>query len=137
MSIRSCVATGSLCLIVALGTLTPLAGAHAQAHSAKSKEQPQPEYMQGQCRWTGTRVLHSLLREDTLAAQDHLKFYLQFGCPQDHLTKAFACAADAPTGANRPANEVLVSNCWEWLEPMGRPKEQANTVKKPDSKAAK
>jgi hypothetical protein len=114
--------SGSACLLALSLLATPLAGAWAQS---KAKEEPVPAYMQGQCRWTGTRVVHSLLREDTIAAKDHLGFYQLFKCPEDRLSKAFSCAVEAPTGANRPKPDELVSNCWEWLNALGQPKEKA------------
>jgi hypothetical protein len=108
--------TSAYALALAALIVLPHAG-DAAAQSRARKEEPKPPYMQAQCQWSGTRVVHSLMREDTLAAQDHLKFYQQFKCPEEHLTKAFACAIDVPVGTVKPKADVLVTNCWQTLTP--------------------
>jgi hypothetical protein len=124
-------------LAVAMAVMLPLDGAMAQGKPKGKKEEPTPLQLQAQCMWPGTRVVHSLLREDTLAAKDHLAFYEKFGCPVDYLTKAFACAVDAPAGATRPRPEALVTNCWETLSPTRATEEDADSTAKPERKQAK
>lgn len=52
----------------------------------------------GQCAWLGKRILLLLARDDVVAAGDFSRFYVGFGCPEDHLGKAFGClvAFEAP-----------------------------------------
>ncbi len=135
MTHRSAAQAFACILAVVMAVAAPLGAANAQGKP--KKEQPVPVQLQGQCTWTGTRLLHSLLREDTLAAKDHLAFYEQFGCPKDYLTKAFACAVDAPTGASRPKADALVLNCWETLSPTRETEESADAAKKPERKQPK
>lgn len=132
MMIRSALPASLVFVMAALAAaVLPAAGAGAQSR-AKDKDASKPPYMQMQCQWTGTRVVHALMREDTIAAQDHLKFYQQFKCPEDHLTKAFACAIDIPAGTVKPANAVLVSNCWQTLTPNRESEEDEEApVRKP------
>ncbi|MGE0667904.1 MAG: hypothetical protein AB7O49_15215 [Sphingomonadales bacterium] len=118
-------------LAVAAAAAVPAGAAHAQVKPKAKKEEPLPVPLQAQCTWPGQRVVHSLLRDDTIAAKDHLSFYEKFGCPVDHLTKAFACAVDAPTGATRPRADVLVTNCWETLSATRATEEDADATGKP------
>ncbi|MEN3950248.1 hypothetical protein [Iodidimonas sp. SYSU 1G8] len=140
MTHRFAFTTAALCLIASLATtVVPVSPALAQTKSAKVKEEPKPPFLQGQCYWTGTRVLHALLREDTIAANDHLGFYEKFKCPGDRIPQAFACAVDAPVGAARPKNDILVKNCWETLTPNRESEVEANAnaAAKPERKQAK
>lgn len=137
MTYRSALRTVACILAVAMAVMVPLDGANAQAKPKAKKEEPLPIQLQAQCTWPGQRIIHSLLRDDTVAAKDHLGFYEKFGCPVDHLTKAFACAVDAPAGANRPRAEILVTNCWETLSPTRATEEDADATAKPGRKQAK
>lgn len=126
------------CILAAtLAVIVPLDGASAQVKPKAKKEAPLPIQLQSQCTWPGQRIIHSLLRDDTVAAKDHLGFYEKFGCPVDHMVKAFACAVDAPAGANRPRAEILVTNCWETLSPTRATEEDADATAKPGRKQAK
>jgi hypothetical protein len=138
MTHRSALSTVSACLLaIVMTVMVPLDGASAQGKPKGKKDEPVPVQLQAQCTWTGQRVLHSLLREDTVAAKDHLGFYEKFGCPSDYLTKAFACAVDAPTGASRPKADALVINCWETLSPTRSSEDDADATKRPERKQAK
>ncbi len=129
---RSSALNAVACLLaVALSVAVPMEGAFAQVKPKGKKDEPLPIQLQSQCSWPGQRLVHSLLRDDTVAAKDHLSFYEKFGCPVDYLSKAFACAVDAPTGANRPRTDVLVENCWETLSPTRATEEDAKAVSKP------
>lgn len=137
MTHRSAFQAFACILAVAMVVIVPAGGANAQAKPKAKKEEPLPIQLQAQCTWPGQRVVHSLLRDDTIAAKDHLAFYEKFGCPVEHLTKAFACAVDAPAGANRPRAEILVTNCWETLSPTRATEESADAAAKPGRKQAK
>jgi hypothetical protein len=137
MTHRSAFQAFTAILAVAMAVTVPLDAANAQAKPKAKKEEPLPLQLQSQCSWPGQRIVHSLLRDDTIAAKDHLSFYEKFGCPVDHLTKAFACAVDAPAGANRPRAEALVTNCWETLSPTRVTEEDADAAAKPGRKQSK
>ena len=137
MTHRSAFPAFAALLAVAMAVTVPLDAANAQAKPKAKKEEPLPPQLQSQCSWPGQRIVHSLLRDDTIAAKDHLIFYEKFGCPADHLTKAFACAVDAPAGANRPRAEALVTNCWETLSPTRVTEEDADATAKPGRKQSK
>lgn len=137
MTYRSALKALACILAIAVSATAPLDGAHAQVKAKTKKDEPLPVQLQAQCTWPGQRIIHSLLRDDTVAAKDHLGFYEKFGCPVDHLTKAFACAVDAPAGANRPRAEILVTNCWETLSPTRATEEDADATAKPGRKQSK
>ncbi|MEO5336068.1 MAG: hypothetical protein H7841_04100 [Magnetospirillum sp. WYHS-4] len=64
-----------------------------------------------QCTWLGKRVLLLLAREDVVAAGDFSRFYVWFGCPDDHISKAFGClmAAEVPVVDMRKALDSQAS----------------------------
>ena len=126
-----------ICILAVAMAVTVPFEAGAQTKPKAKKEEPLPVQLQSQCSWPGQRIVHSLLRDDTIAAKDHLSFYEKFGCPVDHLTKAFACAVDAPSGANRPRADALVTNCWETLSPTRATEEDADAAAKPGRKQSK
>ena len=137
MTHRSVLQAVACTLAIAMAAMVPLDGASAQVKPKAKKEAPLPVQLQSQCTWPGQRIIHSLLRDDTVAAKDHLGFYEKFGCPVDHVVKAFACAVDAPAGANRPRAEILVTNCWETLSPTRATEEAADATAKPGRTQAK
>ncbi|MEN3976626.1 hypothetical protein [Emcibacter sp. SYSU 3D8] len=137
MTYRSVLPAFACILAVAMAVMLPLDGAFAQSKPKAKKEGPLPLQLQSQCSWPGQRLVHSLLRDDTVAAKDHLAFYEQFNCPNDHLAKAFACAVDAPAGAGRPRAEILVENCWETLSPTRETEEDADAAAKLGRKQSK
>lgn len=71
-----------------------------------------PAYKE-ECVWVGKRVVSLLARDDAMAANDFMPFYSQFGCPQEHIAKAFACVV---TNKDPSENEALADRidiCWD------------------------
>ncbi len=67
----------------------------------------------GECVWVGKRIVNLLSRDDAMAANDFVPFYAQFGCPGDHLAKAFGCVV---TNTDPSENEALadrIDACWD------------------------
>lgn len=67
----------------------------------------------GECVWVGKRIVNLLSRDDAMAANDFMPFYAQFGCPGDHLAKAFGCVV---TNTDPSENEALadrIDACWD------------------------
>jgi hypothetical protein len=44
-----------------------------------------------ECRWTGSRILSLLWRDDIRTAGDFLNLYDRFECPSEHIAVAFRC----------------------------------------------
>lgn len=66
-----------------------------------------------ECVWVGKRIVNLLSRDDAMAANDFMPFYGQFGCPGDHLAKAFGCVV---TNTDPSENEALadrIDACWD------------------------
>lgn len=70
-----------------------------------------------QCRWLGTRIISLLSRDDAMTAKDFNPFYLRFGCPEAHLSKAFGCVVG---GGGQVEGEELASRVDRcWVDPKG------------------
>jgi hypothetical protein len=79
------------------------------------------------CAWLGQRIVSLLVRDDAMTGNDFIPFYQRFGCPQEHLSKAFACVV----GFGIAENEALadrVAQCW--TDPAKKP-QLAAPAKKP------
>lgn len=79
------------------------------------------------CAWLGQRIVGLLVRDDAMTGNDFVPFYQRFGCPQEHLSKAFACVV----GFGIAENEALadrVAQCW--TDPAKKPR-LAVPAKKP------
>lgn len=66
-----------------------------------------------ECVWVGKRIVSLLSRDDAMAANDFIPFYAQFGCPGDHLARAFGCVV---TNTDPSENEALadrIDACWD------------------------
>lgn len=66
-----------------------------------------------ECVWVGKRIVNLLSRDDAMAANDFVPFYGHFGCPGDHLAKAFGCVV---TNTDPSENEALADRidvCWD------------------------
>jgi len=63
------------------------------------------------CRWTGSRVVHTLLREEVDAASQFTRFYSLFGCPGRHIGMALSCVVDWQGDPAR-SREERVDACW-------------------------
>ncbi|MBK8175023.1 MAG: hypothetical protein IPK66_07090 [Rhodospirillales bacterium] len=71
-----------------------------------------------ECSWLGQRIVSLLFRDDAMTANDFIPFYLRFGCPEAHLSKAFGCVANIGMAEN-DALADLVAACW--TDPNRRP----------------
>lgn len=63
------------------------------------------------CAWTGSRVIHTLLREEVDAASQFTRFYSLFGCPGQHIGMALSCVV-AWQGDPARSREERVDACW-------------------------
>lgn len=72
-----------------------------------------------ECTWVGKRTIRVLMRDDLIAADGFLKFYKTFGCPVQHLGKAFGCSLIGTSGAPAKVVEDRVDACWK--DPNVRP----------------
>ncbi|HZD26847.1 MAG TPA: hypothetical protein VE631_11335 [Alphaproteobacteria bacterium] len=71
-----------------------------------------------ECSWVGERVVTALLRDDVIAADGFQRFYRTFGCPVDHLGRAFGCAVPF-AGADAAGIDARVHACWRNPAPEG------------------
>lgn len=83
-------------------------GAVASAAPGKAAE---VAAMSKQCIWLGKRVMLLLAREDVVAAGEFSRFYVGFGCPEEHLGHAFGCliAAEIPAADFRKVLDAQAS----------------------------
>lgn len=78
------------------------------AADASRPEPPQaPE-----CAWIGQRIVHLLARDDAVAANDFMPFYLRFGCPEERIGKAFGCIVRSGDGTLQEMMAERVAKCW-------------------------
>jgi hypothetical protein len=73
--------------------------------------QQQNPALREECAWIGQRIVGLLFRDDPVTGTDFLPFYTRFGCPEDHIHKAFACVVKS----GDLENEVLadrIAQCW-------------------------
>jgi hypothetical protein len=73
--------------------------------------QQQNPALREECAWIGQRIVGLLFRDDPVTGTDFLPFYTRFGCPEDHIHKAFACVVKN----GDLENEVLadrIAQCW-------------------------
>ena len=90
--------------------------------------QQQNPALREDCAWLGQRIVSLLVRDDPMTGNDFVPFYQRFGCPEEHLSKAFGCVV----GFGSAENEALadrVAQCW--TDPAVRPAAPAESVKKP------
>lgn len=64
------------------------------------------------CRWLGQRIVSLLSRDDAMTAKDFNPFYERFGCPPEHLAKAFGCVVAADGQAQGDDLAMRVDRCW-------------------------
>jgi hypothetical protein len=94
--------------------------------------QQQNPALREDCAWLGQRIVSLLVRDDPMTGNDFVPFYQRFGCPQEHLGKAFACVV----GFGIAENEALadrVAQCW--TDPGTKPRVPAPAAKKPGDPA--
>lgn len=65
-----------------------------------------------ECAWIGQRIVHLLARDDAVAANDFMPFYLRFGCPEERVGKAFGCIVRSGDGALQDMMAERVAKCW-------------------------
>lgn len=66
-----------------------------------------------ECVWVGKRIVNLLARDDAMAANDFVPFYGQFGCPGDHLAKAFGCVVTNTDPSENEALAARIDACWD------------------------
>ncbi len=64
------------------------------------------------CGWIGKRVIHSLLRDDAVTAQDFDRLYHTFNCSPDHLRAAFDCTVAVGALPTAAEAQTRVDSCW-------------------------
>jgi hypothetical protein len=104
-----------------------------RARAAKPKPKPKREPIidSQECTWVGKRTIRVLMRDDLIAADGFLKFYRVFGCPVQHLGKAFGCSLIGTSGAPAKAVEERVDVCWK--DPEAQPATAAGTEPAPQA----
>ncbi len=81
--------------------------------------QQQNPALREDCAWLGQRIVSLLVRDDAMTGNDFVPFYQRFGCPEEHLSKAFGCVV----GFGIAENEALadrVAQCW--TDPATKPR---------------
>ncbi|MCD6074751.1 MAG: hypothetical protein K0Q70_1634, partial [Rhodospirillales bacterium] len=64
------------------------------------------------CGWIGKRVIHSLLRDDAVTAQDFDRLYHTFNCSPDHLRASFDCTVAVGALPTAAEAQTRVDSCW-------------------------
>ncbi len=64
------------------------------------------------CGWIGKRVIHSLLRDDAVTAQDFDRLYHTFNCGGEHLRTAFDCTVAVGALPTAAEAQTRVDSCW-------------------------
>jgi len=64
------------------------------------------------CSWIGKRVIHSLLRDDAVTAQDFDRLYHTFSCSPDHLRASFDCTVAVGALPTAAEAQTRVDSCW-------------------------
>ncbi|MDX1376654.1 MAG: hypothetical protein R3357_13890 [Burkholderiales bacterium] len=110
---------GVLAFLVAAGAAFAQGG-EAPPRDAKRKPAAKaekavrtPPALEGECAYTGKRVVNSLARDDVDAAQKFMRFYEMFSCPAEHLRDAFRCAVEGGAPAPGKALSDRVDACWD------------------------
>ncbi len=89
------------------------------------------------CAWIGSRAVHSMVRDDVVAANDYVTLYEKFGCPSKQLRAAFDCTVE--TALPDQADEIgkRIVGCWSGNVAAQPPKPSSlppPTANKPTSK---
>ncbi len=109
---------------VAAPAPAPAAGVDAAAPAGKERRKPrrtkrsQRESVapavsphESECAWLGKRVSSLLKRDDIDAARQFETFYSAFGCPIEHLGKAFGCVVRSESPAE--PIDARIDRCWD------------------------
>lgn len=78
---------------------------------AADSSRPEPPQAP-ECAWIGQRIVHLLARDDAVAANDFMPFYLRFGCPEERVGKAFGCIVRSGDGTVQEMMAERVAKCW-------------------------
>lgn len=62
------------------------------------------------CRWTGERVIATLMREEVDAASQLTRFYSMFGCPTPHISLALTCMVERDR--EQGPHDEKIRTCW-------------------------
>ncbi len=74
--------------------------------------------LRAECAWLGQRIVSLLFRDDPMTGNDFMPFFTRFGCPEAHLTQAFACVVNAGSLEN-DALADRIALCW--TDPSQKP----------------
>ncbi|MFO1146314.1 MAG: hypothetical protein U1E33_07135 [Rhodospirillales bacterium] len=98
--------------------------------------QQQNPALREDCAWIGQRIVSLLVRDDPMTGNDFVPFYQRFGCPPEHLSKAFGCVVAAGSGENDVLAE-RVAQCWTDPERRPAPVEAEKKTEEPAPPANK
>lgn len=62
------------------------------------------------CRWTGERVIATLMRDEVDVASQLTRFYSMFGCPTPHIGLALTCMVER--SAEQGPHDKKIESCW-------------------------
>ena len=83
-----------------------------QAAATATPEAAPPPATTAGCSWIGKRIIHSLLRDDAVTAQDFDRLYHTFSCSPDHLRGAFDCTVAVGALPTAAEAQTRVDSCW-------------------------
>lgn len=86
--------------------------------------QQQNPALREDCAWLGQRIVSLLVRDDPMTGNDFVPFFQRFGCPQEHLSKAFGCVVSFEITENEALAD-RVAQCW--TDPAKRPTQAERT----------
>jgi hypothetical protein len=89
----------------------------AQNQKAPGKPEEKPEEAalpatSAGCGWIGKRVIHALLRDDAVTAQDFDRLYHTFTCSPEHLRASFDCTVAVGAPPTAAEAQTRVDSCW-------------------------
>ena len=75
----------------------------------------------GECVWTGRRIVALIYRDDLDTAFRHITLYERFGCPANHVQAAFRCLTNFDVDDKVPGKDLnsRIDACW--LNPGEQP----------------
>ncbi|MDA0998206.1 MAG: hypothetical protein O2944_08375 [Proteobacteria bacterium] len=74
------------------------------------------------CAWLGSRAVHSLVRDDVVAARDFVNLYDKFGCPSKQLRAAFDCTVKSALPEQAEIIGKRIADCWSGAPAAQPPK---------------
>jgi hypothetical protein len=73
--------------------------------------QQQNPALREDCAWLGQRIVSLLFRDDPMTGNDFIPFYTRFGCPEEHISRAFGCVVHSGIAEN-DALADRIAQCW-------------------------